>query len=174
MQWGVKILACHPEVQHKLHGELVAKLPTINQQTTTFEEFSSTTRLPYLSAVAYELLRVSSTASAVTRDTTCDTTILDRPIPKGTQVVFPIAYTQHYESASHQAVSDILEPLRSESSQKNGRKYGYWADEDCGEFKPERWLTADGAFNSNAGPWMPFSFGFRGCFGQKLAVSHSF
>jgi cytochrome P450 len=172
MQWAVKFLARHPEVQRKLHREVVDKLPAPGHRPATYEELSSNEKLPYLSAVVYELLRVSRTAPAVLRDTTCDTAILGHPIPKGTAVVLLIAYAQQYESESLKAISDGLDSVRSESSRRNGRKYGYWADEDCAEFRPERWLTADGSFNPNAGPWLPFSLGFRGCFGQKLAVRY--
>jgi hypothetical protein len=171
IQRAVKILAHHPYVQHRLHKELATGLPPPSERVATFEELSSTTRLPYLSAVTYEVLRVSHTVSVVARDAKCDTTILGHRIPKGTEVLLTIAYTQLYESASHKAVSDALNPVRSKSSRKNGRKYGYWAEEDCSEFNPERWLTVDGAFNPSAGPWMPFALGFRGCFGRKLAVS---
>jgi cytochrome P450 len=145
-------------------------LPIPGQRIATYEELSSTERVPYLSAVVYEILRVSGTASAVTRDTQRDTTILGHPVPKGTNVMLAISYTQRYESMAYKGLSEHLDSVRSESSRKSGRKWGYWDDEDCAAFRPERWLTADGVFNPNAGPWMPFSFGFRGCFGQKLAV----
>jgi cytochrome P450 len=170
MQWAVKLLARHPHVQHKLHREVADKLPAPGQRVATLEEFSSTERLPYLSAVVYEVLRVSGTVPAVIRDTACDTTLLGYPVPKGVTVFMMISYAQRSESESYKAVSEGIEGARHESSRRNGRKYGYWADGDCTEFKPERWLTTDGVFNPIAGPWIPFSSGFRGCFGQKLAV----
>jgi len=170
MQWAIKLLARHPHVQHKLHREVSDKLPAPGQRVATFEEFSSTERLPYLSAVVYEVLRVSGTAAVVVRDTACDTTVLGYPIPKGVPVLLMISYAQRSESESYKAVSESIEGARHESSRRMGRKYGYWADDDCTEFKPERWLTSDGLFNPTAGPSMPFSFGFRGCFAQKLAI----
>ena len=170
MQWAIKLLARHPHVQHKLHREVSDKLPAPGQRVATFEEFSSTERLPYLSAVVYEVLRVSGTVAGVVRDTTRDTTILGYPVPKGVPVIMLTSYASRSESESYKAVSEGIEGTRHESSRRNGRKYGYWADDDHAEFKPERWLTTDGVFNPTAGPWMPFSLGFRGCFGQKLAV----
>ena len=136
----------------------------------TYKELSDTNLLPYLSAVVYEALRVSRTANQSARDTTCDTVILGHHIPKGTQVVFTIGYTQLHESENHRAIADGLEGVRSESSRKGGRKEGYWSADDCAEFRPERWIMPDGSFNANAGPWFPFSLGFRGCFGIRLAV----
>ena len=170
----MKILARHPDVQRKLHRELVDRLPPLNERPPTFEELSSTEHLPYLSAVVYEVLRVSRIISMVTRKATLDTTILGYPIPKGTTVVMTLAFTQQYESASYKTVADEFNVVRSESSRRSGRKFGYWEEEGHAAFKPERWLTAEGRFDPNSGPWMPFSFGFRGCFGQKLAVCASF
>jgi cytochrome P450 len=138
----------------------------------TYKELSSTEKLPYLSAVVYEALRVSGTASSVNRDTTCDTVVLGHHLPKGTQVCLPIALIQRYESENYRPISDGLEGIRSESSRKGGRKEGYWSADDCAEFRPERWIMPDGSFNVNAGPWFPFSLGFRGCFGQRLAVKN--
>ncbi|KAF8186072.1 cytochrome P450 [Mycena galopus ATCC 62051] len=129
MQWSVKMLWKHPDVQRKLRAELLNNLPAIASRPPTFAEITDETNLPYLSAVMYEILRCSRTASAVARDAARDTVLLGYPIPKGTQVLMPI-----------------------------------------GMFNPERWLRPDGSFNPTAGPWLPFSFGFRGCFGQKLAL----
>jgi cytochrome P450 len=173
LQWTVKYLARAPEVQRKLHRELVERLPHPGERTMTYKELSDTNLLPYLTAVMYEALRVSRTANQVDRDTTCDTVILGHHIPKGTHVFFTIGYTQLHESENHRAIADGLEGVRSESSRKGGRKEGYWSPDDCAEFRPERWIMPDGSFNVNAGPWFPFSLGFRGCFGQKLAVKNS-
>jgi cytochrome P450 len=170
LQWTVKFLARAPEVQRKLHRELVERLPHPGERTMTYKELSDTNLLPYLSAVVYEALRVSGTANVVNRDATCDTVVLGHHIPKGTQVFFTIVHTQIYESENHRAIADGLEGVRSESSRKGGRKEGYWSADDCAVFRPERWIMPDGSFNANAGPWFPFSLGFRSCFGQRFAV----
>jgi cytochrome P450 len=169
MQWSVKILCKHPDVQRKLRTELLTNLPSIAARPPTYAEISDEVNLPYLSAVIYEILRCSRTASAVARDATRDTMLLGYPIPKGTQVLMPIGMVQQIESEGSRDVTDGLDSVRSASS-KRGRKTGYWSAADVHQFNPERWLKADGTFNPNAGPWLPFSFGFRGCFGQKLAV----
>ncbi|KAF7368522.1 hypothetical protein MVEN_00175500 [Mycena venus] len=148
---------------------MLNNLPVINTRPPTYAEISDETNLPYLSAVIYEILRCSRTAAAVDRDTTCDTTLLGYPIPKGTRVLMPIGMVQQLESNGSKDVTDGLHSVRSVSSQR-GRKTGYWSESDVHLFKPERWLRQDGSFNATAGPWLPFSYGFRGCFGQKLAL----
>ncbi|KAJ7459952.1 cytochrome P450 [Mycena latifolia] len=169
MQWTVKILCKHPDVQRKLRSELLDNLPAIAMRPPTYAEISDESNLPYLSAVIYEILRCSRTASAVARDATCDTVLLGYPIPKGTQVLLPIGMVQQIESDGSRHVTDSLDSVRSASS-KRGRKTGYWSSSDVHLFNPGRWLRQDGSFNANAGPWLPFSYGFRGCFGQKLAL----
>ncbi|KAJ6597516.1 cytochrome P450 [Mycena vulgaris] len=143
----VKILCKHPDVQRKLRSELFNNLPVITTRPPTCAEISEEVNLPYLSAVVYEILRYSKTASAVARDATCDTVLLGYPIPKGTQVLMLIGMIQQIDERS-----------------------GRWSSSDVHSFNPERWLRQDGSFNAKAGPWLPFSQGFRGCFGQKLAV----
>ncbi|KAJ7354178.1 cytochrome P450 [Mycena albidolilacea] len=138
MQWAVKFLAKHPEIQHKLHAELLENLPSLAVSAPSYAEISNETRLPYLTAVVYEILRCARAAPAVARDATVDTVILGHPIPKGTQVLMPVGMVQQE--------GDVL------------------------KFNPERWLRADGSFDANAGPWLAFGYGFRACFGQKLAL----
>ncbi|KAF8188875.1 cytochrome P450 [Mycena galopus ATCC 62051] len=169
MQWALKILCKHPHIQHKLYSELLDKLPSLTTRPPTYDEISDEVNLPYLSAVLYEVLRCARTAPAVTRDATCDTVILGYPIPKGTQVFLALGLMQQFESDASKDVTDGLESVRSPSS-KRGRKFGYWSSSDVHSFNPDRWLRQDGSFDANAGPWMPFSTGFRGCFGQKLAL----
>ncbi|KAF7309060.1 Cytochrome P450 [Mycena kentingensis (nom. inval.)] len=166
MQWGLKILSKHPRVQRTLRAELLT-LPSLSSGAPTLSELGDESKAPYLSAVVHELLRCSRSASAVARDATRDTTLLGHHIPKGTQVLLPIGMVQQLESAATTPAG--LDGVRSKTS---WRKTGFWDAGDVGEFKPERWLRAeDGSFDPNAGPYMPFSFGLRGCFGQKLAVA---
>ncbi|KAG8679888.1 hypothetical protein FRC08_016673, partial [Ceratobasidium sp. 394] len=74
---------------------------------------------------------------------TDDEVILGRHIPKGTQLLFPIAYMSTHESD--------------------------WGP-DAKTWRPSRWLRPDGSFNRAAGPNIPFGLGPRSCFGQRLAV----
>ncbi|KAJ7914757.1 cytochrome P450 [Mycena leptocephala] len=167
MQWALKILCKHPDVQRTLYSELLEKLPAITTRTPTYAEISDETNLPYLFAVLYEVLRCSRTVAVVTRLATRDTVLLGYPIPKGTEVLFPIGTMQQLES---DASKNGLDSVRSSSS-KGGRKTGYWSASDVHLFNPDRWLRQDGSFDANAGPWLPFSTGFRGCFGAKLAAT---
>ncbi|KAJ6582654.1 cytochrome P450 [Mycena vulgaris] len=169
MQWSAKFLCQHPDVQYKLRAELLNNLPVINTRPPTYTEISDETNLPYLSAVMYEVLRCSRTAASIDRDVMCDTVLLGYPIPKGASLQMPIGMVQQLESEGSKDVTDGLDSVRSASSVR-GRKTGYWSASDAHLFNPERWLHPDGSFNANAGPWLPFSYGFRGCFGQKLAL----
>ncbi|KAK7055842.1 cytochrome P450 [Favolaschia claudopus] len=134
MQWCVKILCKHPNVQRKLRTQLFTKLPAIAARPPTFTEISDYANLPYLHAVLYE-----------------------------------IRVARQLESDGARDVTDGLDGVRSASS-KQRRRTGYWSSKDVHPFDPERRLRADGSFDPNAGPWLPFSCGFRRCFGQKLAL----
>ncbi|KAJ6583034.1 cytochrome P450 [Mycena vulgaris] len=169
MQWIVKILCKHGDVQYRLRSELLTNLLAIVTRPPTYGEISDESNLPYFSAVVYEILRCSRTASAVARDAIQDTVLLGYPIPKGTQLLMPIGMVQQIENDGSKEVTDGLDSVRSTSS-KRGRKTGYWSTSDAHLFNPERWLRPDGSFNPSAGPWLPFSCGSRGCFGQKMAL----
>lgn len=115
-----------------------------------------------------------------------DVVILGQHVPKGTVVVCSTrtgyedrstpAFTAPSSSATSSAdtanaavrVNDSLEALRGDVPI---RKVGYWAAGTATSFDPQRWLDAEGNFNLNAGPSVPFSQGQRGCFGKNLAVS---
>ncbi|KAF8178411.1 cytochrome P450, partial [Mycena galopus ATCC 62051] len=151
MQWSVKMLCKHPNVQCKLRAELLNDLPAIASRPPNFAEISDETYLSYLSAVMYEILRCSRTASAVARDATRDTVLLGYPIPKGTQVLMLIGMVQQMESDAFKDVTDGLDSVRSASSQR-GRKTEYWSAADVHQFNPEQSLRPDGSFNPSAGP----------------------
>ncbi|KAJ7354193.1 cytochrome P450 [Mycena albidolilacea] len=168
MQWAVKFLAKHPAVQHKLHAELLDNLPSLAVSAPSYAELSNETNLPYLTAVVYEVLRCARAAPAVARDAKVDTVILGHPIPKGTQVLMPVGMIQQVESDAFRGRTD--EAARSATSKRGGRRWGHWEEGDVLKFNPERWLRADGSFDVNAGPWLAFGYGFRACFGQKLAL----
>ncbi|KAJ7853816.1 cytochrome P450 [Mycena olivaceomarginata] len=145
MQWAVKFLAKHPDIQHKLHAELLDNLPSLAVSAPSYAELSNETSLPYLTAVVYEVLRCARAAPAVARDAKVDTVILGHPIPKGTQVLMPVGMIQQVESDAFRGRTD--EAARSATSKRGGRRWGHWEEGDVLKFNPERWLRADGSFD---------------------------
>lgn len=164
--WGVKLLADHQAVQHRLRNDLKTAFSAARQESRlpTVQEITKTS-IPYLEATMEEILRVASTVPLVDREVVQDTDLLGYHVPKGTQVFFantgPSILTPAF---------DIDDSKRSPHARQG--KTRTWADEDIGMFKPERWLAEeDGSevFDSQAGPTMPFSLGLRGCFGRRMA-----
>ncbi|KHO01320.1 cytochrome P450 78A3 [Metarhizium album ARSEF 1941] len=101
----------------------------------------------YLQAFCNEVLRVWSPVPLTLRVAAKDTSILGQFIPKGTPV--------------------ILCPWAVNLSEK------LWGA-DAGQFKPERWLDADGHTNNRGSADSNYSFltflhGPRSCIGQKFA-----
>lgn len=101
----------------------------------------------YLHAVCTEVLRLYPPVSLTLRNAACDTSIEGQFVPKGTTV--------------------ILAPWAINVSSQ------LWGP-DALEFKPERWLDADGKANNKGSADSNFSFltflhGPRSCIGQKFA-----
>lgn len=101
----------------------------------------------YLHAVCCEVLRLYSPVSTTLRVAACDTSINGQFVPKDTVV--------------------ILSPWAVNTSTQ------LWGA-DAHEFKPERWLDADGKANNKGGAESNFAFltflhGPRSCIGQKFA-----
>lgn len=101
----------------------------------------------YLKAVTNEVLRLWSPVGLTLRVAAVDTSINGQYIPKGTII--------------------IMAPWAINTSKH------LWG-EDAKDFKPERWLDADGKANNKGGAESNFSFltflhGPRSCIGQKFA-----
>lgn len=101
----------------------------------------------YLSAVCNEVLRIWSPVALTIRVADKDTSIVGHFIPKGTTIILPPWAVN---------VSKELWGL------------------DASEFKPERWLDADGKANKQGGAvsnyaYLTFLHGPRSCIGQKFA-----
>ena len=104
----------------------------------------------YLHAVCTEVLRIWSPVSLTLRVADKDSSINGHFIPKGTTV--------------------ILAPWAVNTSTH------LWGP-DALEFKPERWLSADGKFNNKGSADSNYSFltflhGPRSCIGQKVSRIH--
>ena len=98
MCWGLKFLTLSPDAQSRLRTELQAHFKSASREkrAPTAQEIA-TADIPYFEAVIEEIHRCGHTAPAMVRRTTCDTTILGYPVPKGTDV-FLVSNTW---SASH-------------------------------------------------------------------------
>jgi cytochrome P450 len=168
LQWGVKHIATNQEEQRRLREHLRAAYPTAlaeGRQPTVAEMTRS--QVPYLEAVIEEILRLSGPVRAVMRETIVDTTVLGHAIPKGTQI-FLLTRGPTLTRSSYA----VDESIRSETSRAHPGTRNSWDDADPEKFVPERWLrTEDGqqVFDAQAGPFLSFSAGVRGCFGKRLA-----
>jgi hypothetical protein len=166
-QWAIKHLAIHRDAQAELRKALRAayseaaaekRQPTVTEMTKI--------HVPYLEAVMEEALRLTGPVMAVLRQAQVDTVVLGHHVPKGTQVFMNLMGPSITEPGFA-----IDEHLRSESSRSHKDTRGTWSD-DPRAFIPERWLKLEGnslAFDSQAGPFLTFSSGVRGCFGRRLA-----
>ncbi|KAG9101805.1 hypothetical protein FRC06_002590 [Ceratobasidium sp. 370] len=146
LAWLVKFLASDAEVQRRLRHEMCTVFgPESNPDAPLdYNALDDAEQVPILEAVVAETLRCAKVGSLTGRELTGDEVILGRHIPKGTQLMFPIAFMATRESE--------------------------WGP-DAKVWRPDRWLRADGSFNRAAGPSLVFGLGQRSCFGQRLAIA---
>lgn len=151
LTWGIYTMCRFPEIQDRLRDEIRASLPSVDEET----DISSLDidKLPYLNAVCNEVLRMYSPVPQTLREAVCDTTILDRPIHKGTRLI-----------------------LAAWGTNVDTKLWG----PDAGEFKPERWLSVNdggehsvktaslGGASSNYA-LLTFLHGPRSCIGQGFS-----
>lgn len=171
-QWGMKHLAQNPEAQRKAREGLRAVYAEAHAQRRQPSVAEITrTQVPYLEAVIEEILRLSGPVGATARETTVDTVIMGRAVPRGTTVflaMFGPSFTS--PSVRDAAGTDGAAGGKPHSHTKRGN----WDGMDPESFVPERWLTTEGeggavAYDAQAGPMLGFSLGIRGCFGRRLA-----
>ncbi|CAE6374597.1 unnamed protein product [Rhizoctonia solani] len=145
LAWLVKFLPQDVEIQRRLHDEVcdVFGPGADSDEPLNFNLLDDHERVPILEAVVAETLRCAGVASLTGRELTRDEIILDRVVPKGTQLMFTTA---------------LMSTNQSE-----------WGP-DAKQWRPSRWLTPEGAFNRSVGTNIPFGLGQRSCFGQRLAV----
>lgn len=136
-------------------------------------------QVPYLDAVVEEVLRCGRTIGAHFRTTMMDTTVLGCRIPKGTMIALPIGGHGFVdepfaieEGLRNQRKATIAEP-KDKDEEAREKMVAKWDYSDLPNFRPGRWLVADGnggeVFDQVAAPAMPFSLGPRSCLGRKLA-----
>lgn len=145
LAWGLYLLCRHPDVQTKLRDEIRENLHPGNEGVEKGVSPDQIEGLPYLNAVASEILRLFPSVHTMRREALQDTTIEGYDIPKG----------------SHMVISGwVCNRLKSE--------WGF----DAENFSPDRWLHADSDEKTgvnNKFAFHSFSHGARSCIGQGFA-----
>ena len=143
LRWATVYLLHWPEVQQRLYNEIIEvigkdRYPVLNDRG----------KLNYLEATIRETLRLSSLVPlGVPHKCTSTSSVNDRTIPKGTQILFNL-WQMH-------------------------RDQEYWEEPEI--FKPGRWLDSDGKLIPGANlSYLPFSAGRRVCLGESLAKTELF
>ncbi|ETS86662.1 hypothetical protein PFICI_00490 [Pestalotiopsis fici W106-1] len=167
MGWLTKFLTGHPDVQSQVRSELYATFPQALEEDRlpSFDEIRKA-RLPYLDAAFEEMLRLTSVT--VTREALCDTQILGRRVPKGSQV-FLVSNGPGFLSPSLPINDSDRSPTARAAAEKS------WDEtQDLRLYEPDRWLVKkeDGSveFDPNAGPQLGFGLGARSCWGRRMAA----
>jgi cytochrome P450 len=144
--WATYLLATHPDIQSNLRTELRTAIPSATNPETDLATLLES--LPLLNAVCNETIRLYPTVPITVRNAIRPTTILNQPIPAGTQV--------------------LLVPWAINRSRQ------HWGP-DAGLFKPERWIdSATGRPNNTGGATsnyasLTFLHGPRSCIGRDFA-----
>ena len=148
LSWCMYLLSLHPSIQSDLRSEIRANLPSPedNSKTITASELDA---LPLLNAVCNEVTRLYPTVPVTIREVVRSTPLGGRVLPVGTNV--------------------LIAPWAI------NRSVHFWGD-DAGEFKPQRWINADGTVNKSGGcesnySLLTFLHGPRSCIGQGFARS---
>ncbi|GAW05143.1 cytochrome p450 [Lentinula edodes] len=139
-------MSLHPEIQHKAHNEIDVVLLNSGKALPDFDDELS---LPYISAIVKEVLRWNPVVPlAFAHRLTTDDVYNGYHLPAGS-VVLPNAWAMLYDV----------------------KTYG----DDVSAFRPERFLTKEGALNPNMkNPDVAFGFGRRICPARNFALSELF
>ncbi|KAJ0162533.1 Protein LUTEIN DEFICIENT 5, chloroplastic [Colletotrichum tanaceti] len=148
--WAMHLLSRHPEVQTRLRDEIRANIPSPRDPTRTSTGTDAVTvtqaslrKLPYLNAVANEVLRHHSVNGLLWRECAEPATIANVPILRGATVVF--------------------------SPWALNRDPKHWGP-DARVFNPDRWVdnpSTGGADHPYS--FLTFGGGPRRCIGEQYA-----
>ncbi|KAJ9259222.1 hypothetical protein DTO195F2_5039 [Paecilomyces variotii] len=145
MQWAVYALSKRPEMQTRLREEIRANLPSISVERPEQIDAVTIDNLPYLHAVCNEVLRFHPVVPNTNRVALEDTTLVGKPIQKGTTIVL---------------VPEVINKLEE-----------LWGP-DADEFNPDRFMgqgmANTGGASSNYA-LLTFLHGPRSCIGQGFA-----
>ena len=122
LSWCAYLLSKHPEIQSRVRDEVRATLPSPDSGVPI--NAAEIDALTWLNAVCLEVVRLYPTVPSTIREVVNDTPLGGHMLPKGTIV--------------------LLVPWAI------NRSKSFWG-EDAAEFKPERWINADGSVNKNGG-----------------------
>lgn len=136
LSWVLYELARHPGIRGRVSTEVTEAL---GDRPVTFEDL---TRLPYLSRVILEALRLHHTGWLVTRRTLGTTRLGPWEVPPGTE----LAYCQH---ALHRDPAIFPDPLA---------------------FDPDRWLDGNKP-DLPEGSFLPFGAGKHKCIGDRFSLA---
>lgn len=145
--WAIYMLCKYPEYQSRLRAEVRELLPSPDVELSDGETPADLDRAVQLTAFCNEVLRYWPPIPLTAREAAEDTTLCGQFIPKGTKIILTIVGTNRDE-----------------------RLWG----KDAREFRPERWLTAEGKLDATGGAVskyanMTFNHGPRMCIGQGFA-----
>ena len=147
LSWCCYLLSLHPDIQTKVRDEVRAALPSPHSSETI--SAAQIDGLPWLNAVCNETSRLYPTVPVTIREVVKSTPLARYKLPTGTNV--------------------LLVPWAI------NRSHAFWG-KDSEDFKPERWINADGTPNNTGGApnnyaLMTFLHGPRSCIGQGFARS---
>ncbi|KAL5117323.1 hypothetical protein ACEQ8H_004768 [Pleosporales sp. CAS-2024a] len=144
MAWAVYLLCRHPDVQTQLRAEVRSHLH-LDGATTSIISSTDIDRLPYLSAVLHETMRLFPPVPIVLREAAHDTTIQGHFVPAATTIV--------------------ISPWAINTCQD------LWGP-DARHFNPNRWLAPGCAHTGGADTNFAvttFLHGPRSCIGRDFA-----
>lgn len=144
VQYAVRALSEHPEMQHRLREEVHSRLPspTLSSSAITAADMNG---MPYLNAFCSEVFRFYPTVPSIMREARIDTSLNNTFIPKGTPLLV-LAGVNNFDPDQ-------------------------WGP-DPGVFNPDRWIGEGRANNggcNNHFANLTFIAGPRGCIGQSFA-----
>lgn len=138
--WTTFLLACHPEIQKKVHEELDSIFGDDRTRDVTTADLA---KMKYLESCVKEALRIYPSVPFIGRKLTKDLELEDnKKIPAGC-IVFIHIYFLHRD-----------------------RK----VFPDPEKFDPDRFHLAENAVGRHPFAYVPFSAGVRNCIGQKFAM----
>ncbi|KAJ4490243.1 cytochrome P450 [Lentinula aciculospora] len=146
LQTFILAMSLHPETQSKAQNEIDAVLLTVRKD---LPDFGNEASLPYIAAIVKEVIRWNPVV----------------PLAFAHRLIADDIYNGYYLPAGSVVLPNAWAMLH------DAKTYG----EDVSSFRPERFLTKEGALDPNIkNPDVAFGFGRRICPARNLASSELF